>query len=172
LPVNWVDGRLVVTVGPLVGDPQESSERLYWTKGRLFRRIERLFDLKRRVRLRTSGDALQFVRLLTSPVTFHLFARWHPEIVEVGSPEDFDLRAYFGDKNRRESMMELEEVVSPNRREVWPYVGYFGILSRTLMAKNHLKPTWVELMPGGFRIHRTLLIDSTHKRPAQATMAT
>ena len=101
LPVSWeqVGGILAVGYKGGMGLPVEAFERLVLTRKGKSTFVGNLAALKGRVRIRSAKEALQFVRLLTSPRTFNMWPSLGPRRIELTTRKDWTLAFCFGDRD-------------------------------------------------------------------------
>lgn len=138
-------GVLVVAVPPDVvgGFPTENYERLiviYSGKPEAVEMV-RFSDLRGRVRVSSAGKALAYCRLLTSPVTWHL---WGTK-VEVVNRDCVDRSFCFGDRNECDLLRR-----NPS--------GYLGIVdSKRTLARLGISSAAVCRKNKVYQVRRTLL---------------
>jgi hypothetical protein len=140
-----VDGSLVVGVPFSVpkGIPYWISHRLILRKSGKAEIIESINELAGKVKLRTPGDALSFVRLRTSPETFYLFRGGDLAWLEVLPREKFNLGHVFGDRNLYGELRRVKDAAR-------------GVVHRSQMPLEYLPPS-VSLSKFGFVVKRVVV---------------
>lgn len=108
--------------------------------------IDDLNKLCGRVKIETPRDALAFVRLKTSPRTYHIlsFASKGYIEAEIVSRDQIDTNFVFGDKIAVETLKK--------------YRGYLGIVNKEKLAQLGIKPPFCSKVKHGYEIQRMLLV--------------
>lgn len=117
-------------------------ERVYLLEGSKWHRVSTLDQLQGKTAIVTPKMALQFVRLKTSPTTFHTFG---PEM-EVIPTSELSLELLFGDK----SMLRMLKGPRAN--------GLFGVISDQRARQIQVSRPTVEWANGRFTIQRRLVV--------------
>ena len=138
-------GRLALGQTGIPGFPAEAKERLYLLDAVHSIEVNDLNKLRGYVRIRSCRSALSFVRLRTSPKTFHAFAhqqgQWE---IEVLSPSDITNHLVYGDRRLAVSLANA------------PY-GYSGVFPRYLIRKLAIQRARCSRSGKGFAVRRTLI---------------
>jgi hypothetical protein len=119
-------------------DPLEAVEKLYLVADGKARRLKQLSELRLQVSIKDEETALQFVRLRTSPESFHMF---DPPTLEVQAKERVDARFTLGDTDLAKRLQSTS-------------VGPLAIYDQHLLDELGLGPAIVERKGGGFLVSR------------------
>lgn len=127
-----------------IGDPIEAFLHLFIVYPNSALEITHLEQLKGKVKINSPRDALAFVRLKTSPVTWYF---WEGKgAMEVVSRDQIDSSFFFGDNETYEWLKRLNDS------------GWYGIVNtKSMLSALKIEQAKVKLAKNGFEIHRTLL---------------
>ena len=130
---------------PPIVDPIESRERLFVFRKGKQTEIPDLTSLRGHVHIDSAEQALSFVRLKTSPRTFHAFYRsGAPTEMEVIPKDELLASLVFGDKHFAEQMKNAEN-------------GYCGIVSEQVFDHLGCRRVQCAASDNGFVVKRTLM---------------
>lgn len=128
------------------GFPKEAFLHLFYVTFNHSEEIKDLNQLKGKVKIDSPEDALAFVRLKTSPITWYLWGR--KSAMEVVSMDQVDLKFCFGDEN------EYRCRINSNCS------GMYGVVKdKSDLDSMKIKRAEVKATKTGFEIHRTLLTE-------------
>ena len=125
-------------------EPVESGQFLKYI-GSKVKRINNINDLTGLVLIKKPSDALNFVRLKTSPKTFYLLDRANGEnMLEIIPRENIDAQFVFGDKNLAKELKSYKN-------------GRYCICEEKILKSYSIETAKVVQEDGTFHVERTVI---------------
>lgn len=146
----YCKGQLGIDFLEGIGSPIEAFKRLYVSiSGKLYK-INTIHSLENLVEIRSPAEALNFVRLITSPSTFNIMARQggRKRQLELIYKESLNKEFVFGDSRNLEG---IQNVLNSGDRE------YLGVFARNSRFKKYIVSPRVEYVNGYYRVSRNVL---------------
>lgn len=148
----YCKGQLVIDflgVG-VTGSPRESFQDLGLSMAGKMYKINTIQSLENLVEIRSPAEALNFVRLITSPSTFNIMARQggRKRQLELIYKESLNKEFVFGDSRRLEG---IQNVLNGE------YGEYMGVFTRKSRFKKYVVSPRVEYVNGYYRLSRNIL---------------
>ena len=132
------NGKLTLSISEFTGIPQHYERDITLERGHKTTSIQRIEDLAGRVQIRSTSEALSFVRMMTSP---QLADSMRSKLVEVMPASFLNDALYYG---------------APQQFRVYQGMFSWGVAPKTWLTKSHWKAPVISANGSGWVVTRWL----------------